>query len=84
MATSKEFGEIKELLDTNMTYIRIELSEVKNQLKRQNGSIGELRVDCATNKSETQSNRRLIWGVLIGIVLSGIIAVALANFGVTI
>jgi hypothetical protein len=84
MPPSKEFNEIKELLEVNMTYIRLELSEVKSQLKRQNGSIGELKVDCATTKSETQSNRRLIWGVLIGIVLSGIIAVALANFGVTI
>jgi len=84
MPPSKEFNEIKELLDTNMTYIRIELSEVKNHLIRQNGRVGNLEVDCAATKSDTRSNRRLIWGVLIGIVLSATIAAVLANFGIVV
>jgi hypothetical protein len=80
----QEFEDLKTLLETNLLYLRIDIGEVKTQLEKLNGRTRETEIQCAQNQSDTMSNRRLIWGILIGIVVTGIVAGILGHFGIII
>jgi len=84
MPPNKQFDEFKILLETNMAYIRVHLANIDQHLNRLNERTNKTEQSCAENKSDILSNRRLIWGVLIGIVLAATITAMLKVFGVPI
>ena len=84
MSDKRTVKEILASVETSIQYIDNHLQNIDQHLNRLNERTTKAEADCATNGEGIASNRRLIWGVLIGIVLAGLITALLTKFGIPI